>query len=96
MGRSLKKVIYNDLAIATVLLMVSLAINVTTVLRVLTDLSRPWLSIRQTMPLSYMARLLENLWSENSTRSIAALTGNSLSARNSMTACKSGMIFRAI
>ena len=34
MGRSLKKVIYNDLAIATVLLMVSLAINVTTVMRV--------------------------------------------------------------
>lgn len=34
MGRSLKKVIYNDLAIATVLLMVSLAINVTTVLLV--------------------------------------------------------------
>ena len=34
MGRSLKKTIYNDLAIATVLLMVSLAINVTTVLRV--------------------------------------------------------------
>lgn len=38
MGRLLKKVIYNDLAIATVLLMVSLAINVTTVLRVV---SRP-------------------------------------------------------
>lgn len=34
MAHSLKKVIYNDLAIATVLLMVSLAINVTTVLRV--------------------------------------------------------------
>ena len=34
MGRLLKKTIYNDLAIATVLLMVSLAINVTTVLRV--------------------------------------------------------------
>ena len=34
MGRSLKKVIYNDLAISTVLLMVSLAINVITVLRV--------------------------------------------------------------
>ena len=33
MGRSLKKVIYNDLAIATVLLMVSLAINVATVSR---------------------------------------------------------------
>lgn len=33
MAHSLKKVIYNDLAIATVLLMVSLAINVTTVLR---------------------------------------------------------------
>ena len=34
MAHSLKKVIYNDLAISTVLLMVSLAINVTTVLRV--------------------------------------------------------------
>lgn len=34
MGRLLKKTIYNDLAISTVLLMVSLAINVTTVLRV--------------------------------------------------------------
>ena len=34
MAHSLKKVIYNDLAIATVLLMVSLAVNVTTVLRV--------------------------------------------------------------
>lgn len=34
MGRLLKKTIYNDLAIATVLLMVSLAINVTTVLQV--------------------------------------------------------------
>lgn len=34
MAHSLKKVIYNDLAIATVLLMVSLVINVTTVLRV--------------------------------------------------------------
>lgn len=34
MAHSLKKVIYNDLAIATVLLMVSLAINVTTVLGV--------------------------------------------------------------
>lgn len=34
MGRLLRKTIYNDLAIATVLLMVSLAINVTTVLRV--------------------------------------------------------------
>lgn len=34
MGRLLKKTIYNDLAIATVLLMVSLAINVTTILRV--------------------------------------------------------------
>ena len=34
MAHSLKKRIYNDLAIATVLLMVSLAINVTTVLRV--------------------------------------------------------------
>lgn len=34
MAHSLKKVIYSDLAIATVLLMVSLAINVTTVLRV--------------------------------------------------------------
>ena len=34
MGRSLKKVIYNDLAIATVLLMVSLAINVITVMQV--------------------------------------------------------------
>lgn len=34
MGRLLKKTIYNGLAIATVLLMVSLAINVTTVLRV--------------------------------------------------------------
>lgn len=34
MAHSLKKVIYNDLAIATVLLMVSLAINVITVLRV--------------------------------------------------------------
>lgn len=33
MGHSLKKVIYNDLAIATVLLMVSLAINVITVMR---------------------------------------------------------------
>lgn len=33
MAHSLKKVIYNDLAIATVLLLVSLAINVTTVLR---------------------------------------------------------------
>ena len=34
MEHSSKKRIYNDLAIATVLLMVSLAINVTTVLRV--------------------------------------------------------------
>ena len=34
MGLSLKKTIYNDLAIATVLLMVSLAINVITVIRV--------------------------------------------------------------
>ena len=34
MGRLLKKTIYNDLAIATVLLMVSLAINVITVMRV--------------------------------------------------------------
>lgn len=34
MAHSLKKVIYNDLAIATVLLMVSLAINVITVMRV--------------------------------------------------------------
>lgn len=34
MGRLLKKTIYNDLAIATVLLMVSLAINVITVQRV--------------------------------------------------------------
>ena len=34
MAHSLKKTIYNDLAIATVLLLVSLAINVTTVLRV--------------------------------------------------------------
>lgn len=34
MAHSLKKVIYNDLAIATILLLVSLAINVTTVLRV--------------------------------------------------------------
>lgn len=34
MGRLLKKTIYNDLAIATVLLMVSLAINVITVSRV--------------------------------------------------------------
>lgn len=34
MGRLLKKVIYNGLAIATVLLMVSLAINVITVSRV--------------------------------------------------------------
>lgn len=34
MAHSLKKVIYNDLAIATVLLMVSLAINVITVQRV--------------------------------------------------------------
>lgn len=34
MARLLKKTIYNDLAIATVLLMVSLAINVITVLRV--------------------------------------------------------------
>ena len=34
MGRLLKKTVYNDLAIATVLLMVSLAINVTTILRV--------------------------------------------------------------
>ena len=34
MAHSLKKVIYNDLAIATVLLMVSLAINVITVSRV--------------------------------------------------------------
>lgn len=34
MGHSLKKVIYNDLAISTVLLMVSLAINVITVSRV--------------------------------------------------------------
>ena len=34
MAHSLKKRIYNDLAIATVLLMVSLAINVTTILRV--------------------------------------------------------------
>lgn len=33
MAHSLKKVIYNGLAIATVLLMVSLAIDVTTVLR---------------------------------------------------------------
>lgn len=34
MAHSLKKVIYNDLAIATVLLMVSLAINVITIMRV--------------------------------------------------------------
>lgn len=34
MERLSKKVIYNDLAIATVLLMVSLAVNVATVLRV--------------------------------------------------------------
>lgn len=34
MAHSLKKTIYNDLAIATVLLVISLAINVTTVLRV--------------------------------------------------------------
>lgn len=34
MAHSLKKVIYNDLAIATVLLMVSLAVNVITVMRV--------------------------------------------------------------
>ena len=34
MGRLLKKTIYNDLAIATVLLMASLAINVATILRV--------------------------------------------------------------
>lgn len=34
MGLSLKKTIYNDLAIATVLLMVSLAVNVITVMRV--------------------------------------------------------------
>lgn len=34
MGRLLKKTIYNDLAIATVLLMVSLAINVSTVMQV--------------------------------------------------------------
>lgn len=34
MAHSLKKTIYNDLAIATVLLMVSLAINVITVMRV--------------------------------------------------------------
>lgn len=34
MGRLLKKTIYNDLAIATVLLMVSLAINVITIMRV--------------------------------------------------------------
>ena len=34
MAHSLKKVIYNDLAIATILLLVSLTINVTTVLRV--------------------------------------------------------------
>lgn len=34
MARLLKKTIYNDLAIATVLLMVSLAVNVITVIRV--------------------------------------------------------------
>ena len=34
MVRSLKKVIYNDLTIPTALLLISLAINVTTVLRV--------------------------------------------------------------
>ena len=34
MGRLLKKTIYNDLAISTVLLLVSLAINVATVMRV--------------------------------------------------------------
>ena len=34
MARLLKKTIYNDLTIATVLLMVSLAVNVATVLRV--------------------------------------------------------------
>lgn len=34
MAHSLKKAIYNDLAIATVLLLVSLAINVATVMRV--------------------------------------------------------------
>lgn len=35
MGRSSKKVIYRDLSVATILLVVSLAINVTTVLRVI-------------------------------------------------------------
>ena len=34
MGRLLKKTIYNELAVATILLVVSLAINVATVLRV--------------------------------------------------------------
>ena len=56
MEHSSRKKIYNELAVATILLLVSLAINVTTVLRVVNRPIETVVIHKPTMPWSYMAR----------------------------------------
>ena len=77
MGRLLKKTIYNDLAIATVLLMVSLAINVTTILRVVNRPIETVVIHKADNAVELHGKVTGNQWSGNSTRSIVELTGNS-------------------
>ena len=83
MGRLLKKTIYNELAVATILLVVSLAINVATVLRVV---NRPLEAI-----VVHKADNAVELHGKVTGKSMVGklytldcgLTGNSLSARSS-------------
>jgi hypothetical protein len=77
---------HKDLSVATILLVVSLAINVTTVLRVVNRPIETVVIHKADNAVELHGKVTGNLRSGNSTRSIVGLMVSSLSARSSMIA----------
>lgn len=96
MGRLSKKATYRDLSVATILLVISLVINIGTLVRTLNEPVQTVVINKSSTPKTLHGKITGKEMVGKLYTLDCGDTGNSLSARSSTTALTLGMIFQVI